>query len=72
LDLVCLVGSAQPVRTRRFTLKQYLQLPHAWSKPLDGQQTMVDRPLAQLGVKRCVALRIPFFIPAIFAIVQPT
>src|SRR6266436_895100 len=25
LDFVCLVGSAQPVRTRRFTLKQYLQ-----------------------------------------------
>jgi len=30
----------------------------------------VDRPLAQLGVKRRVALRIPFFIPAIFAIGQ--
>jgi DNA-binding transcriptional LysR family regulator len=31
---------------------------------------MVDRPLAQLGVKRRVALRIPFFIPAIFAIAR--
>ena len=70
LDFVCLVGSAQPVRTRRFTLKQYLQLPHALVETLDGQQTMVDRPLAQLGVKRRVALRIPFFIPAIFAIGQ--
>lgn len=37
---------------------------------LDGQQTMVDRPLAQLGVKRRVALRLPFFVPAIFAIVK--
>ena len=70
LDFVCLVGSAQPVRTRRFTLKQYLQLPHALVETLDGQQTMVDRPLAQLGVKRRVALRIPFFIPAIFAIAR--
>ena len=70
LDFVCLVGSAQPVRTRRFTLKQYLQLPHALVETLDGQQTMVDRPLAQLGVKRRVALCIPFFIPAIFAIGQ--
>jgi DNA-binding transcriptional LysR family regulator len=70
LDFVCLVGSAQPVRTRRFTLKQYLRLPHALVETLDGQQTMVDRPLAQLGVKRRVALRIPFFIPAIFAIAR--
>jgi len=44
LDFVCLVGSAQPVRKRRFTLKQYLQLPHALVETLGGQQTMVDRP----------------------------
>ena len=37
---------------------------------LDGQQTMVDRPLAQFGVKRRVALRLPFFLPAIFAIAK--
>jgi DNA-binding transcriptional LysR family regulator len=70
LDFVCLVGSTQPVRKRRFTLKQYLQLPHALVETLGGQQTMVDRPLAQLGVKRRVALRLPFFLPAIFAIVK--
>jgi len=33
-----------------------------------GQQTLVDRPLAQLGVKRGVVLTIPFFVPAIYAI----
>jgi DNA-binding transcriptional LysR family regulator len=70
LDFVCLVGSTQPVRKRRFTLKQYLQLPHALVETLVGQQTMVDRPLAQLGVKRRVALRLPFFLPAIFAIAK--
>jgi DNA-binding transcriptional LysR family regulator len=70
LDFVCLVGSTQRVRRRRFTLKQYLQLPHALVETLDGQQTMVDRPLAQLGVKRRVALRLPFFLPAIFAIAE--
>lgn len=31
---------------------------------------MVDRRLVELGVKRRVALRIPFFIPAVFAIAQ--
>jgi DNA-binding transcriptional LysR family regulator len=70
LDFVCLVGSTQPLRKRRFTLKQYLQLPHALVETLGGQQTMVDRPLAQLGVKRRVALRLPFFLPAIFAIAK--
>jgi DNA-binding transcriptional LysR family regulator len=30
----------------------------------------VDRPLAQFGVKRRVALRLPFFLPAIFAIAK--
>jgi len=30
----------------------------------------VDRPLAQLGVKRRVVLSLPFFVPAIFAIAQ--
>jgi DNA-binding transcriptional LysR family regulator len=70
LDFVCLVGSAQRVRTRRFTLKQYLQFPHALVETLEGQQTWVDRPLAQLGVKRRVALTLPFFVPAIFAIAQ--
>jgi DNA-binding transcriptional LysR family regulator len=29
---------------------------------------VVDRPLAQLGVKRSVLLTIPFFVPAIYAI----
>jgi len=70
LDFVCLVGSTQSVRKRRFTLKQYLQLPHALVETLGGQQTMVDRPLAQLGVKRRIALRLPFFLPAIFAIAK--
>src|SRR5262249_14600719 len=68
LDFVCLVGSAQPIRSRRLTLKQYLELPHALVETLDGRQTLVDRPLAQLGVKRTVALSLPFFVPAMFAI----
>src|SRR5882757_900182 len=67
-DFVCLVGSAQRVRCRRLTLTQYLQLPHVVIDTWDGQQTLVDRPLAQLGVKRPVALSMPFFVPAVFAI----
>jgi DNA-binding transcriptional LysR family regulator len=70
LDFVCLVGSGFHLRTRRFTLKQYLQLRHALVETFAGQQTLVDRPLAQLGLKRSVVLSIPFFVPAIYAIAQ--
>jgi DNA-binding transcriptional LysR family regulator len=68
LDFVCLVGSAQPIRARRFTLKQYLHFLHALVETLEGQQTFPDRALAQLGAKRRVVLSLPFFVPAIFAI----
>jgi len=70
MDFVCLIGSALRVRSRRFTLTQYLQLPHALVRTLEGQQTPVDRTLAQLGGKRRVALTLPFFVSAIFAIAQ--
>jgi DNA-binding transcriptional LysR family regulator len=70
LDFVCLVGSAQRVRARRFTLKQYLHFSHALVETLEGQQTFPDRALAQLGAKRGVALTLPFFVPAIFALAQ--
>jgi DNA-binding transcriptional LysR family regulator len=68
LDFVCLVGSAFKPCSRRLSLKQYLQLPHVLVDTWGGQQTLVDRPLAQLGLKRTVVLSLPFFVPATFAI----
>jgi len=70
LDFVCLVGAALPVRARRLTLKQYLEFQHVLVEIREGQQALVDRALSQLGVKRHVALSLPFFVPAIFAIAQ--
>jgi DNA-binding transcriptional LysR family regulator len=70
LDFVCLVGAALPVRARRLTLKQYLEFQHVLVELRDGQQALVDRALSQLGAKRHVALTLPFFVPAIFAIPQ--
>ena len=70
LDFVCVVGSALRIRTRRFTLRQYLELPHALVETLAGLQTLVDRPLAQLGLKRRVVVSLPFFVPAVYAIAQ--
>ena len=67
---VCVVGSRCRTRTRRFTLKQYLELPHAMVETWEGQQTPVDRRLAELGVKRQAVLRLPFFVPTMFAIAR--
>ena len=68
MDFVCVVGAAQRVHARRFTLAQYLRLPHVVVETWAGQQTPVDRPLAQLGAKRRVVLSVPFFSAAIFAV----
>jgi DNA-binding transcriptional LysR family regulator len=70
LDFVCLVGARQRIKSRRVTLKQYLQLTHAMVLTGDGHQAMVDQPLKALGHKRRVVLRLPFYIPAILAIAQ--
>ena len=68
VDFVCVVGAAQRVRSRRFTMAQYLELPHVAVETWAGQQTPVDRPLAQFGAKRRVVLSVPFFSAAIFAV----
>jgi DNA-binding transcriptional LysR family regulator len=70
VDFVCLVGSALRVRARRLTLKQYLTFEHVLFEIREGQQALVDRALSQLGTKRRVALTLPFFVPAIFAIAK--
>ncbi len=69
-DFVCLVGRAQQIRTRRFTLKEYLDLPHAIVGTWEGQQTPADRPLAERGLRRRAVLRIPFFVPTIFTVAR--
>jgi DNA-binding transcriptional LysR family regulator len=69
-DFVCLVGRAQPARNTRFTLKQYLALPHAIVETWAGQQTPVDRPLAELGLKRVAVLRVPFFVSTVLTIAR--
>ena len=69
-DFVCLVGRALRVRTRRFTLKQYLELSHAVVETWGGQQTPVDRPLAELGLRRSAVLRVPFFVPTILTVAR--
>ena len=70
VDFVCAVGTAQRVRSPRLTLAQYLQLPHVVVETWAGEQTPVDRPLAQFGAKRRVVLSVPFFAAAMFAVAK--
>jgi DNA-binding transcriptional LysR family regulator len=70
LDFVCLVGAALRIRARRLTLKQYLDFQHVLVELREGQQALVDRALSQLGVKRHVAITLPFFVPAIYAVAK--
>jgi DNA-binding transcriptional LysR family regulator len=67
---ICIVGSRCRTRARRFTLKQYLDLPHAIVETWERQQTPVDRRLAELGVKRHAVLCLPFFVPSVLAIAR--
>ena len=69
-DFVCLIARGQGKHPRRFTVKQYLNLSHAIVETWEGQQTPVDRPLADLGLKRQAVLRIPFFVPTILSIAR--
>ena len=60
-DFVCLLGADHKLRSRRFTLKQYLELSHVAVGAL-------DRPLTDLGLRRRVALSVPFLVPAVAAV----
>ena len=67
---VCLVAARHPVRSKRFTLDQYLKYQHVVVDVLSGQQTPVDRPLAARGLKRRVGLLLPYFLPAALAVAR--
>ena len=66
---VCLQCASQPKRSKRLTLAQYLKFRHVVVNVRAGQQTLVDRPLADLGLRRQVALTVPYFVPAVLAII---
>jgi DNA-binding transcriptional LysR family regulator len=68
LDFVCVVGVNQKLRSRHLSLAQYLPLPHVLVETWIEQQSALERPLAQLGVKRRIVLTVPYFVPAIFAV----
>ncbi|HMD20531.1 MAG TPA: LysR family transcriptional regulator [Alloacidobacterium sp.] len=67
-DFVCLQCTSRPQRRKRMTIAEYLKFAHVVVNVRAGQQTLVDRPLADLGVQRQVALTVPYFVVAILAV----
>lgn len=66
---ICLMSADNPFKHERFSLDEYLRHPHAVIATAEGQQTMIDRPLADLGKARSVVLQSPYFMATALNIV---
>ncbi len=67
---VCLISVDCKFRGKRFSLDEYLRRPHAVVATAEGQQTMIDRPLADLGKARNIVLQSPYFMATALNIVD--
>jgi hypothetical protein len=68
---VCLISRNHPVRKKSFTLAEYLAEKHIILEVEPGHQTLVDRPLSELGKRRKAALLLPFYVLALATTVPP-
>jgi len=69
-QFVCLMSTDSKFNSERFSLVEYLRRPHAVVATAEGQQTMIDRPLADLGKVRNVVLQSPYFMATALSIVD--
>ncbi len=61
-EVVCMVGSQNPIAHRPLTLQQYLQLPHLAPYPyVSERQSFIDGCLAARGLQRNIQMTIPYF-----------
>ena len=67
---VCLMSADNTFKGEQFSLTEYLRRPHAIVATTEGQQTMIDRPLAELGKARNIVLQSPYFMPTALSIVD--
>jgi DNA-binding transcriptional LysR family regulator len=65
---VCLVSRNHPLRKKSFKLAEYLAEKHIILEVEPGQQTLVDRPLSELGKRRKAALLLPFYVLSLDAV----
>ncbi len=61
-EVVCMVGSQNPVAHRHLTLQQYLELPHLAPYPyVSERHSFIDGCLAAQGLQRNIQMTIPYF-----------
>ena len=66
-QLVCVVRRGHPMK-RRLSLRQYASLSHIVVAPTDSGGGPIDDALAAAGLKRSVAISVPHFLVALFAV----
>lgn len=62
---VCVVRSGHPVVKRRFTLEQFVGLPHIQVAPRGKPGGYIDDVLRERGLARTVARAVPYFVTAL-------
>lgn len=67
---ICLISADNPFKNEHFSLDEYLHRPHAIVAIAEGQQTMIDRPLAALGKARDIVFQSPYFMATALNIVS--
>lgn len=61
-EVVCMIGSQNPVAHRELTPKLYLELPHLAPIPyVTTRQSFIDGYLASQGLQRNIQMTIPYF-----------
>jgi DNA-binding transcriptional LysR family regulator len=65
---VCLVRTAHPTVKKKMTLEQFVSLPHAFIAPRGTRGGAVDDALQALHKERRVALAVPHFLVAPYAV----
>jgi DNA-binding transcriptional LysR family regulator len=67
-DLVCVVWADHPVTDYRMSLADFVSYPHVVVTTSGEEQPVVERRLAQLGLRRPSGLRVPYFSAAVTAL----
>jgi DNA-binding transcriptional LysR family regulator len=62
---VCVVRRGHPATRKRFTLEQYVRLPHIQVAPRGQPGGYLDDVLRERGLSRTVACAVPYFITAL-------
>lgn len=65
---ICLVSEGHPYKGKALSLNQYLRYRHVMIEMDPNQQTLVDRPLAEIGKRREIGLIVPYFLAGVMAL----